>query len=388
MERWPNGAEKVVEIRSKSGELLQRQERHFNYLRRSQVNYKNGLPHGEYNSWRSDGTPEWSGRMVEGMREGEWTLWLNTLGDKLQQGSYRHGLQDGEWRAWHPGGGMREISHWCEGVLCGAVESWDRDGNLLTRSNCWSSDSIRFFQRFHREGKMILEYECRGSTKTGRWSRWDYTGNLVEERLYRNDSLNGATRTWYTSGNLRSLFSFENNRRAGLQLLLTPQGDTLMNCLLEQGTGRCRRLCSPKRNWICADSSWKEGKLHGEVISWNLSHRRTHELWRQGNLEYQKEYLVQPRIVGEDTVGWNSTLLQEGGFKEGLMDGLWKRWNKKGVLIEKKNFLAGKLHGEQLLYDSLGRAVQRRIHHGEHRGITLETLQPDKNAVSAQAVQR
>lgn len=377
-EVWPNGAAKAVEYRNSKGELVKKEERHFNYLRHTVTPYKAGLPHGLYRSWRSDGSPEWSGLLERGKPTGEWILQIDRRGTVLLRGSFREGEKEGIWTSFHGNGEVREKGVWCRGAPCGEWETFDPEGRLVNRRSCWKGESNGTFLRFNREGRVELEYSCVDSLKHGKWSRYDFLGHLMEERHYRNDTLHGPLRTFFASGKPQTLVQYREGKREGEQLMFNGFGETLMACSLDNGTGRCIQKCDRHPDRVCADSVWKQGVLDGTVITWNLGREKKKEMWREGEVIRRSVYRVVPVISEGDTVDWKEFLSQEGELLDGEKNGIWKKWSSDGILLEESRYEKGELKGEQLIYDSTGTLAQKRIHHGDHRGITIEKIHSEQ----------
>jgi hypothetical protein len=63
---------------------------------RSRLAYRDGLPHGPAEEWFPDGSLAARGRYVEGLREGEWTFWLEGGAvDDERSGRYEDGRRVG-----------------------------------------------------------------------------------------------------------------------------------------------------------------------------------------------------------------------------------------------------------------------------------------------------
>ena len=375
VETHPDGSARVVEWRDADGNLTARETRHFNALRRSRVRYEGGVPHGDYRSWRSDGTAEWTGSFKNGKRDGLWTLHVGANREVAEQGEWRDGLKTGVWTKRHPGGALAEETTWCGGERCGKSVSFFPDGTKKSESDCFDGTvptEKRRLRRWNREGRLELEHGCVGETPTGKWTRWDFLGHKMEETNLDADGLpDGERRLWRATGALLALSTWRHGSRDGLQRKFAKDGSLLMDCLLENGTGRCVELCARNRAFVCADTSWREGRPDGRATKWGWTSRKKISQYENGEVRRLEIWAMKPVLKGTDTAGWDSTKIAEGGMAGGRREGPWKRWDENGTLAAESFWKNDSLFGEEILYNADGSVFQRRVHKGPHRGIEI-----------------
>jgi len=92
-----------------------------------------GEKHGEYVWDADDGTPRARGRYWHGKRDGRWTWYATKTHEKVERGYDRQGRQHGPEQALFPGGQLAYRRDWDHGRKIGVHETWDAEGNPLTR---------------------------------------------------------------------------------------------------------------------------------------------------------------------------------------------------------------------------------------------------------------
>ena len=375
VETHPDGSARVVEWRDADGNLTARETRHFNALRQSRVRFEGGVPHGDYRSWRSDGTAEWTGSFKNGKRDGLWTLHVGANREVAERGEWRDGLKTGVWTKRHPGGALAEETSWCGGRQCGKSVSFFPDGTKKSESDCFDESvprGKRKLRRWNREGRLELEHGCDGETPTGAWTRWDFLGHKMEERnLDENGLPDGEQRLYRASGGLLAQRTWRHGSRDGLQRRFARDGSLLADCLLENGTGRCVELCERNRAFVCADTSWRDGKPDGRAMKWGWTSRKKISQYENGVCRFLSVWAMKPVLKGADTVGWDSTKTAEGAMAGDRREGPWKRWDEDGNLAAESFWKNDSLFGEEILYNADGSVFQRRVHRGPHRGIEI-----------------
>jgi len=77
-----------------------------------------------------------------------------------EEGIFRNGLRDGEWKSWYPGGKIRLIIHWDDGVRKGAFTEYDQEGRKI-REGYYRKDLLSGdIKEYGADGKLsIIKYE-------------------------------------------------------------------------------------------------------------------------------------------------------------------------------------------------------------------------------------
>jgi uncharacterized protein len=96
-------------------------------------------------------------------------------------------------------------------------------------------------------------------------------------------------------------------------------------------------------------------------------------------------------IIATESYHPNGKAALQGDYLEGKRQGLWSRWNEKGVLIETSHYQAGVLTGEQKFYDAKGQLTQSlRYEHGypaEGRFRGIPGVKPIKRIYTPETIQ-
>lgn len=97
-----------------------------------------------------------------------------------EEGLYRNGLRTGEWKSWYPGGKLRLVQHWDEGMKSGSFTEYDFEGRKL-REGAFRND--------HLSGK-IRQYRPNGTDTTFVYKE----GLLMEPKEKKKPAVDSASR--------------------------------------------------------------------------------------------------------------------------------------------------------------------------------------------------
>lgn len=85
----------------------------------ARVGHDEGIKHGWYSKWYSDGRPANAGAFEDGLRIGVWTRWFPS-GKKRVQAEFRRGLQHGKLMSWDEDGNQLGEELYEDGALVDA----------------------------------------------------------------------------------------------------------------------------------------------------------------------------------------------------------------------------------------------------------------------------
>ena len=138
-------------------------------------------------------------------------------GHKNATGTYLDGQMVGEWRWYHPGGGVRETSHFDEkGTKTGAAEFYFPGGQLQRRLH-YDADGQEdgYFEQLTADGQPSNTGYYLAGQRHGPWKTYYSDGRVSEEIEYFKGQANGPARSYAPGGKLSQerRFEFDQLRR-------------------------------------------------------------------------------------------------------------------------------------------------------------------------------
>ncbi|MDC7999614.1 hypothetical protein POV26_01035 [Aequorivita todarodis] len=217
---------------------------------KSEVYYKNDLPHGAYSHYYFDGNLERKGIYYKEIK----------VNDTILKNVY-----EGEIITNQPNGVRQRVEHWKNFMKNGAVESFtSRTGELYKRENFTNNLKDGIEERWDNTGKLsyqayfeIVEVDNKlVSQQTGTETTWQ-NGLLKTTTEYQNGLKNGVQNLYYANGNLEKTMHFKDG------ILKGPYKSFYENGVLYQ------------------DFNYQSNGKDSEYIGWNKTYDQN------GNLSHQ-----------------------------------------------------------------------------------------------------
>lgn len=246
---------------------------------------------------------------------------------------------------------------------------------------------------YYDSGVKKMEGEISNGKENGKWQYWDENGRLTNEGYFKEGKQDSLWITYGENGNVVGKDNYRDGLLYGLSEVYFPDGqveasvyceNNLMNgeYVLYHENGQVARKGKMVEN--LAEGSWvvyyETGSLYAEG---NMEKGNKVGMWRRyfqnGDLQDEIEYRDEEKValvwqaydsVGKPIVvngngyyrGEYDSELAEGEVKDGMMVGVWKRYNEDGKLLETGYYDEGAYHvmniwneeGDLLLKDGNG----------------------------------
>lgn len=204
-----------------------------------------------------DGSEAEEGVLIDGVKQGQWTLWIREAETNRRlgyaSGPMVDGLKDGEWVTRLEDRVVTE--HYKADVLEGPHEARDLRGRLVSKGQ-YTAGQMTGQWEFVTDagvGKVIGQFE--DNKRNGLWSTYE-NGVLVREETYVDDLLEGPFQDWYPNGQLAATGQCTAGKRTGVWKEFHPDGS------------------------LKAEGPYENGKRHGEWTEWitgGISRTRTYD---------------------------------------------------------------------------------------------------------------
>lgn len=300
----------------------------------SLITYKNGILQREEKINRTD---------KAGKRQGIWKTFFEN--EKLKtEARYVNDKLDGYYKEYNEKGDLIKTEKYVDGVL---------------QVNPVELVKMDLKKQFHPNGKVKSVGTARQGVLEGYTRYYDSTGVLINAEQYKNGFRTaeglydekgfqqGYWKEFYVTGELRGEGNYENGRKVGLWKFYHTNGQ------LEQ-IGKYNKKGKP-------DGDWKWYYESGNILR--------EEFFDNGRPEGEmKEYSDSGRVItkgifvdGEKDGFWflqDGDEREEGNYKNGLKDGIWKFYYSNGKISKTGKYLEGVENGKFTFYYDNGRTMQ------------------------------
>lgn len=98
-----------------------------------------------------------------------------------EEGSYQQGVRHGLWKNWRSDGTLRSTGHYANGLRTGVWASYSGEGALLGELNYQDGSRNGDWTAYSKDGAVLEEGQYSENVATGRWTTY-YSGGQVKER--------------------------------------------------------------------------------------------------------------------------------------------------------------------------------------------------------------
>lgn len=278
--------------------------------------YVDGLPHGLWRYYYSNGALWQEVRFDHGKRVGDERTWY-VGGENLSRGTWVDGLRDGEWL------------HWAlDGSVCGRSDFDHGTGTLVS---CYP------------DGTRDTETAFRSGRKHGEDRSYDETGRLRIVVTYEDGDLTGPAKFVEEDG-AWSEGALVDGTYEGMWRGFHPDGTQSFEGRFSAGqrVGRHRTWYSNGQLW--QEVAFEHGLQEGMFRTW----------YEDGILAYEESYVAGSK-QGEARYWHPNGQVQGGGsYLDDLKEGVWELFAEDGRRENVVEYRAGEVDGAVAIWDEAG----------------------------------
>jgi len=278
------------------------------------------------------------------------------------------GKKQGNWKTFFPSGSVQLESRYTNDKLDGYLKEYNAKGDLI-RTEKWvdgvlqknAAELVKLDVRkeFHDNGKVKSSGTFKQGLAEGVTRYYGDDGALIGGKMYKSGALvgegiydergnqQGNWKEYYTSGEIRAEGKYENGKRIG------PWKFYHQNGKLEQA-GTYVKGGKPDGDWkwyyesgsILREEHFERGKPEGEMREYNDSGK----VITKGNF-----------LDGDMDGNWfldDGDEREEGTYKSGQRDGLWKFFFTNGKVAHQGKYIEGNEQDKHTYYYDNGRVMQ------------------------------
>ncbi len=171
------------------------------------------------------------------------------------EGFYQEGQRHGQFTTWRSDGTREIVEHYVAGQLDGEKLTWFPNGKPATKEFYQDGIPDREKHTWYQSGQKATEEYLKGGIINGRSLAWYENGNPKHEKQFTNGKLDGPCLTWYEDGTNATREFYVNGVCDGEQLAWHPNGRKQHQAFF-QNTKR-------SGTWVEWDTS---GKINSKTI--------------------------------------------------------------------------------------------------------------------------
>ena len=247
----------------------------------------------------------------------------------------------------YPNGVISSEGRMVEGRPDGFWKTYYEDGTLKSAGNRENYQLSGEWVFYRNDSTLQQKINYEQDFRQGLAFNFDGEGNLIEELTYLTDTLQGEARYFYASGELYRTVMFEDGKESGRGYEYAKDGRIITLLGYDQGYLRSiekvnRITSTGKRTgrwveWypsgkIKVEGRWMNGVRNGIFKFYNKKGDLDRiEVWRGGKLVEDAEQALMPEVRKEYNP--DGTLKSIGAYKDGSKQGVFREYDGQGAIV-------------------------------------------------------
>jgi len=260
----------------------------------------------------------------DGKRNGPFIFYHDNGKVKLR-GKYVDDLLDSTVNAFFDNGNNKYIHNYNMGIRVGESVTFYKNGNVEQRVSLMNEKPHGTMLNYYEAGNLRLESTYDEGVRNGAYIRYHLTGIMAEESYFKNGIQDSVSRYWdNVFGTLMKEEYYKLGKKDGVWITFNHMKDTITLFTYENDV-----LNGPFKKYFAGSvqvGDRENGKYEKfDTAKWVMEYM--HELDEYGTY-------VNGKLDGEFKTGlFNTENHAEGFYKDGIMVGEWKYYNKYGKLV-------------------------------------------------------
>ncbi len=175
--------------------------------------YKNGLKHGAYASFYSDGKKQEEANFKNDTLNGNYVKYFHS-GNLNYKGVVKVPNQTGSYDYYYENGKLNKHDEWANGKQI-AYDEYDEKGFLIKSKKMVGGDLIGTISYYNDEGILLSKGSMVNDRKHGKFETYYSAGKIKSLEVYSNDTLL-TEKTWYANGVLSSESFYKDGLKTGI----------------------------------------------------------------------------------------------------------------------------------------------------------------------------
>ncbi len=299
-------------------------------------------------------------------------------GNKEANGKMIGENMDGKWTFWHESGEVSSVQYFQNGIEDSLFTWWDENGNIVEEARYKLGLMHGLHTFYHSNGNKKEEETYVDGRTTGKVSFWYESGELSGQGLMERNLPEKKWTYWYKNGTISEYGDYKEGEKVGSWFDFDEDGDSSMVTSYHNNESYIHSFWNTKGEQLVTNG---EGNVHVYYDNGNLvSDGQITNGLQDGRWEFWYETGQRSRVgkyVNHDfnminswtpegkqmviagngyqiNLNEDSSVLSEGTYKNGFMEGEWIQNVEDGSLQNKSIYAQGKANGMSQNYFKTG----------------------------------
>ncbi len=285
----------------------------------------------------------------------------------------KNGLKQGTWKQFYQNGRVKIEENYFNDKLHGYYKEFDKKGimvlairyenGVIVEENIEEKEKLTFKNEYYKNGKLKFSGAFKDTIPVGTHREYNKNEKVVNSKQYDDlgriiaigivDKKGYKQEEWkyfYNTGELKSEGKYKNNKKLGKWLFYFKNGNNEQMGKYKKGKTNGLWKWYYKSGSLLREENFYNGKEEGMLVEYS----------EQGNIITKGKY-----IDGEKEGYWFYNVgdhTQEGIYKQGLRDDVWKYYFPDGKLKFEGRFIQGNPDGKHKYYYENGRLKEECIY--------------------------
>lgn len=311
-----------------------------------EVEFKDGQKDGVFKEFYQNGKINMKGNYLNDLKNGLWTYSFRN-GSLDMVGEFKEDQQNGFWTFYYPKGIEYYKGHFVNG---------QKDGNwkfFYNNANLWKKGEYKYDLK---NGYWITKFENGDTAMAGKyimdkenglWKSWYENGQLKDIGFFNKGKMHLKWEGYYKNGQLKYSGEYDNDYKVNTWIYWSEKGK-----IIEERNYKVivnKSILIPNENRLVkksvADGKWIKYSEYDESL-------KSEENYVNGKLNGTSIFYYPGGVINNRTIN----------YKNGLLDGSYKNFGRKGNIISETNYKNNKKDGEVKLYSKRGKLISHLIY--------------------------
>lgn len=308
--------------------------------------YKNGMKNGMFQEFYSNGNINMDGEYIDDLKNGIWNYYF-VNGSSDMNGGFLNNQQDGFWTFYYPKGLEYYKGEFSNGQKTGNWEFFYNDGAIWKKGEFKFDQKNGFWRTKFENGMIAMEGNYSMNKEDGLWKSWYGNGQLKDEGSFNLGKMNNSWVGYYTNGQKKYSGEYEDDYKMNLWTYWSEKGNIIetRNYILETSKSNLVKNDVRVIKKSVADGKWIKYSEYDQSI-------KSEENYAEGKLHGRCTYFYPGGIIANRIVN----------YKNGLMEGNYQNFNRKGGLISETNYKKNRKNGDVKIYSKPGKLISHFIY--------------------------
>lgn len=305
------------------------------------TNFSNGLKNGEFKEYLLNGNLTIFGNYKNHLKDGKWEYYFEN--EQLDMsGPFQDDLQHGDWKFYYPNGQLYYEGNFIKGQKNGEWRFNYNNGETWRIGHYLNDLKSGYWVTYYENKQKAIEGNYKKNKENGEWESWYENGQLKDKGSYSNALMDKNWEGYYKTGQLKYKGNYELDYKIDNWTYWAPNGK-----LIEKG-----EYAVLIKNSSLIGSESRVVKKSIKSGQWSTYSEidgtlKSVENFKEGKQDGKSTFYYPGGVVAS----------QEINHSNGLLDGKFRTFDRKGNVKSETNYKNNKKHGDMKVFSKRGKIV-------------------------------